>query len=194
MLVWRAFVFSLTIALVLAISSPARAAEHFDNSNQANSAVQLFHYNADSVSNSQSSDANTQYNKVYVFRQALAAKLITLDRKKAPDKLPDNHAPSKKEGNDSPAYQVVINHNVSLPPFERQAASAFGSVFQSEPSFVLLYEFLPEVLGLKYFLAPLTTNNAVPWYLRPDASSTHSRLAGWKDGNTQYTATITYIS
>ena len=71
----------------MAISSPARAAEHFDNSKQANSAVQLFHYNANSVSNSQSSDANTQYNKVYVFRQALAAKLKTLDRKKAPDKL-----------------------------------------------------------------------------------------------------------
>lgn len=178
----------------MAISSPARAAEYSDNSNQADSSVRLFHNNADSVSNSQSSDANTQYNKVYVFRQALASKLITLDRKKATGKLPNNHSHSKKEGNDSPAYQVIFNHNVSLPPFERQAASAFGSVFQSEPSFVLLYEFLPEVLGLKYFLAPLTTNNAVPWYLRPDASSTHSRLAGWKDGNTQYTATITYLS
>ena len=96
--------------------------------------------------------------------------------------------------NKTPAYQLRSNPNLSLPPFERQAASAFGSTVQNEPIFVLAFEFLPEVLGLKHFLAPLNTNNALPWYLRPDAAHSHGRLAGWKDGNSLYTGSITYLS
>lgn len=101
----------------------------------------------------------------------------------------DNNTPSK-----TPSSQIRFDPNVSLPPLERQAASAFGSVVQIDPTFVLAYEFLPEILGLKHFLAPLITSIAVPWFLRPDAANNHDRLAGWKDGNTLYTGTITYLS
>ena len=101
----------------------------------------------------------------------------------------DNNTKSKTSSS-----QIRFDPNVSLPPFERQAASTFGSVVQIDPTFVLVYEFLPEILGLKHFLAPLITSIAVPWYLRPDAANSHGRLAGWKDGNTLYTGTITYLS
>jgi hypothetical protein len=101
----------------------------------------------------------------------------------------DNNTPSK-----TPSSQIRFDPNVSLPPLERQAASVFGSVVQIDPTFVLVYEFLPEILGLKHFLAPLITSIAVSWFLRPDAANNHDRLAGWKDGNTLYTGTITYLS
>ena len=105
------------------------------------------------------------------------------------DNNSDNNTKSKTSSS-----QIKFDPNVSLPPFERQAASTFGSVVQIDPTFVLVYEFLPEILGLKHFLAPLITSIAVPWYLRPDAANSHGRLAGWKDGNTLYTGTITYLS
>ena len=105
------------------------------------------------------------------------------------DNNSDNNTKSKTSSS-----QIRFDPNVSLPPFERQAASTFGSVVQIDPTFVLAYEFLPEILGFKHFLAPLITSIAVPWYLRPDAANSHGRLAGWKDGNTLYTGTITYLS
>jgi hypothetical protein len=110
------------------------------------------------------------------------------------DSLPQNKDKKNTSESKKTNFAVRFNQDVTLPPFERQAASAFGSAFQNEPSFVLLYEFLPERLGIKHFLAPLSLSNTVPWYLRPDASNSHGRLAGWKDGNTQYTAVITYLS
>jgi hypothetical protein len=105
------------------------------------------------------------------------------------DNNSDNNTKSKTSSS-----QIKFDPNVSLPPFERQAASTFGSVVQIDPTFALVYEFLPEILGLKHVLAPLITSIAVPWYLRPDAANSHGRLAGWKDGNTLYTGTITYLS
>jgi hypothetical protein len=165
MWVCRAFIISLSIALFVAISAPARALE---NSKQ----TQNYTVSVDSVV----ADLNNVFSDTFITNSSN----ITNS---------DNNTPSK-----TPSSQIRFDLNVSLPPFERQAASAFGSVVQIDPTFVLVYEFLPEILGLKHFLAPLIKSIAVPWYLRPDAANSHGRLAGWKDGNTLYTGTITYHS
>lgn len=150
---WRALIFSLSIALFAAMSSPACAAEQ---------QTQFLDYSSNYTNQDFSDGSDTDHH---------------------------NDSPTK-----TPVYQTRFKPNVSLPPFERQAASAFGSTLQNEPIFVLAFEFLPEVLGLKHFLAPFNTNNALPWYLRPDAAHSHGRLAGWKDGNSLYTGSITYLS
>lgn len=189
MLVWRAFIFSMAIALFAAITSPACATEN--NSAPLNLVNDVAYSQAISDSDTVVNDSALQHNST--LGQALLADVSLFKRSKSPQ-LPDNTDEDRLSGSKKPTFQVRFNHNVSLPPFERQAASAFGSVFQNEPSFVLVYEFLPEILGLKHFLAPLTTHISVPWYLRADVSNSHSRLAGWKDGNAQYTAAITYLS
>lgn len=159
MWVWRALIFSLSIALFVATASPARAAEY-----QA-------HLTAD-VTYSASQTCSVLDNTDQV-----------------PGTQNNDNVPGKV-----PVYQVIVNPNVSLPPVERQAASAFGTLLQNEPIFVLAFEFLPEILDLKHFLAPLNINYTLPWYLRADAANKHGRLAGWKDGNTLYSGSITYLS
>ena len=183
MWIWRVFIFSLGIALFAAISSPARA---LDNSIQThNYSVNVMADLHCDVSDINSTEA---FNNNISLAQALLASDV-LHNDENSDVLRNNKRPSKL-----PAYQVRFNPNISLPAFERQAASVFGSTSQNEPIFVLAYEFQPEILGLRHFLAPLITDNAVPWYLRPDAANSHGRVAGWKDGNTLYTGTITYLS
>ncbi|WP_166426022.1 hypothetical protein [Paraglaciecola sp. 20A4] len=189
MWVWRAFIFSLSIALFTAIVSPARATENLSQfTDNIVIAAAPMHTNGSDLERVKAHIAYDQLSRSLLSPNSL------FERAKTPVKRANDRNDSGKNDHKTPVYEVRFNHNVSLPPFERQAASAFGSTFQSEPIFVLVHEFLPEILGLKYFLAPLTANNAVPWYLRPDAPNTHSRLAGWKDGNTQYTGTLTYLS
>ncbi len=189
MWVWRAFIFSLSIALFVAISSPARALE-----NSPPTHVQ----HADPLANLPSEFDVTNDTKIVIkesqLTQAILSACFSPEQKSTLNILTDSENSDIRFPSKTPAYQLSANPNVSLPPFERQAASAFGSVVQIEPIFVLAYEFLPEILGLKHFLSPLVTNNTVPWYLRPDAANCHGRLAGWKDGNTLYTGTITYLS
>tara|TARA_R110001599_G_scaffold63387_4_gene176364 strand:- start:21877 stop:22446 length:570 start_codon:yes stop_codon:yes gene_type:complete len=189
MWVWRAFIFSLGIALFAATTTPARATEHqLQLSNLAlYSQTQL----PDDVVELNSVKANISFEP---SPTALLTERALFTHKSASKKQSRDRNEHSESDSKTSAYEVRFNHNVSLPPFERQAASAFGSVFQSEPLFVLVHEFLPEILGVKYFLAPLAVSNAIPWYLRPDAPNSQSRLAGWKDGNTQYTGALTYLS
>ncbi|MFT4939488.1 MAG: hypothetical protein ACI88A_002531 [Paraglaciecola sp.] len=191
MWVCRAFIFSLSIALLAVISSPARALEDsLPTLNHATYALADFPSDLENTDSTKVASCNTQLTQALPFDSFL--------QKHRSRKLSDNHSDNKKSEHAlpirTPTYQVGFNHNASFPPFERQATSAFGSLVQNEPIFVLAYEFLPEILGLKHFLTPLIVNSAVPWYLRPDAANSHSRLASWKDGNTLYTGTITYLS
>lgn len=208
MFMWfcRAFIISFSIALFVAISAPARALE---NSTQTQTQTQNYTLGVVTDLNSEFSDTcitnssnitnstntftnNTPFTLAITSDNVLPkqkGKSITLPDNKVGDRYGDNDTPSK-----TPSSQIRFYPNVSLPPFERQAASAFGSVVQIDPTFVLIYEFLPEILGLKHFLAPLIVSSAMPWYLRPDAANSHGRLAGWKDGNTLYTGKITYLS
>lgn len=185
MLVWRALMLSFCIALFAAIANPASAADNTSTALWQEEAISP----SQSISNSQLDTAQKQLD----LSQVLLAQASLSQRSDSPQ-LPQNKAKKSTSDSKKTTPSVGFEQSVSLPPFERQAASAFGSAFQNEPSFVLLYEFLPERLGIKYFLSPLSASNTVPWYLRPDASNSHGRLAGWKDGNTQYTATITYLS
>ena len=183
---WRAFIFSLCIALLATVSSPARATTNLaDISEHTVYSVKLSpaEYN-DSVS------AKVDLSSVHLAPILLAEQALSEQNKL----LSEHDSNLKRFPNKTPTYENRFNPNLSLPPFERQAASAFGTVLQNEPIFVLSHEFLPEILGSKYFLSPLQINSAVPWYLRPDAANKHGRLAGWKDGNTLYTGTITYLS
>ena len=208
MWIWRAFIISFGIALFVAISSaPARALEN-------STKMQNFTISVDGVAvdlNSEFSDTcnkkstkstkstnSTNSTNTFTNNTSLTLALLSdyvLPKQKGnsiivPDNIDgNNNTPSKTSSS-----QIRFDPSVSLPPFERQAASAFGSAIQIDPNFVLVHEFLPEILGLKHFLAPLITSIAVPWYLRPDAANSHGRLAGWKDGNTLYTGTITYLS
>jgi hypothetical protein len=178
---FRAFIFSLSIALLAAVSSPARATTNLAHLTQHTTYSAIYN---DSVST-----------KVDLAVVHLAPLMLAEQALSEQNKLLSEHDSNlKRFPNKTPAYESRFNPNLSLPPFERQAASAFGTVLQNEPIFVLSHEFLPEILGSKYFLAPLQINSAVPWYLRPDAANNHGRLAGWKDGNTLYTGTITYLS
>lgn len=187
MWVWRAFIFSLSLALFAAISSPACALEN---------PLQSQHINAYNYVDLHSEFGDAQSSKTVshhaLLTQALSFDCVLPEQKSKSNTLADNE--DSNSSSKTPTYQRRFNPNSSLPPFERLAASAFGSVVQIEPIFVLSHEFLPEILALKYFLAPLITNSAVPWYLRPDAANRHGRLAGWKDGNILYTASITYLS
>jgi hypothetical protein len=183
MWIWRAFIFSLSIALFAVISSPARALDDsIPTHHYTVNVLADLHYDVGDIDNTDT------YNNDISLTQALLSNDV-LHNDENSDVLRDNKRPNK-----TPAYQVRFNPNISLPAFERQAASVFGSTSQNEPIFVLAYEFQPEILGLRHFLAPLNTDNAVPWYLRSDAANSHGRVAGWKDGNTLYTGTITYLS
>jgi hypothetical protein len=185
---WRAFIFSLSMALFAAISSPTCALEN---------PLQSQHINADNFIDLHNQFGDAQSSKTTshdaLLTQALSFDCVLPEQKSKSNTLADNDD-SNSSSKPSPTYQRRFNPNSSLPPFERQTASAFGSLVQIEPLFVLSHEFLPEILALRYFLAPLSTNNSVPWYLRPDAANSHGRLARWKDGNTLYTGTITYLS
>ena len=192
MWVWRAFIFSLSIALLAAIASPARATQTPNELTASGlySATLAYHAVSDCV-------VVNAHLPSTELSPVLPPNFALLEYDSAANKKRDAHPDNKKSANDfpnkAPVYQVKFAHNVSLPPSGRQAASAFGSVLQNEPTFVLAYEFLPEIVEIKHFLAPLSTNSAIPWYLRPDASTSHSRLTGWKDGNTLYTGSLTYL-
>lgn len=179
MWVWRGFIFSLSIALFAAISSPVSA---LDNSTQTHSntanLIANLHYGFGDISSAEAFNNDTSLTQTLLSSDVLHN-----------NKNNDSSTPNK-----TPAYKIKFNPYRSLPAYERQAVSAFGSVSQNEPVFVLAYEFQPEILGLKYFLAPLITDNVMPWYLRPDTTDNHGRVAGWKDTNTLYTGTITYLS
>lgn len=179
MWVWRAFIFSLSIALFAAIASPARAVENSSQTHQ---------YTANVLADFHNEFGDTDNTITFTDITPLTQSLFSSDVLHNDDNS-DNLTPKK-----TPAYQLRFNPNISLPAVERQAASVFGCVSQIEPIFVLAFEFQPEILGLKYFLAPLIADNSVPWYLRPDAANSQGRVAGWKDGNTLYTGTITYLS
>ena len=183
---FRAFIFSLSIALLAAVSSPARATTNL---------AQLTEYTIYSAKLSPAEYNDSVNTTVDLSEVHLAPLLLAEQALSEQNKLlSEQDSNLKRFPTKTPAYESRFNPNLSLPPFERQAASAFGTVLQNEPIFVLSHEFLPEILGSKYFLAPLQINSAVPWYLRPDAANNHGRLAGWKDGNTLYTGTITYFS
>ncbi|WP_158966240.1 hypothetical protein [Paraglaciecola sp. L3A3] len=172
---WRAFIFSLSIALFAAISSPACAA---DNTAPLQHSTVLI--------------CDTQPNT------DISADLLLSEQNNLADFLAvtvsDKKDTNKQSPYKTPVYQSIFHLNVSLPAFERQAASAFATVSQNAPIFALAYEFLAEILGLKHFLAPLSINRNIPWYLRSDLTNSHGRLAGWKDGNSLYASTITYLS
>ena len=61
---------------------------------------------------------------------------------------------------------------------------------QVEPSFKLEFEFFPPDLANERY--NVSTLNAKPWFLQSSAG--RSRVSGWKDGNSLYTASITYHS
>ncbi|WP_339725735.1 hypothetical protein [uncultured Paraglaciecola sp.] len=188
MWVWRGLVCSVMIALLVAISGPARALDKFELSKTTASLVVDFTSEVSHLDDIKALSVDVSLSElsesdhVLSRLQSQSIKLVeTIDS--------DTHSPDK-----APAYQLRINPNISLPPFERHAASTFGTAIQIDAIFLLVYEFQPEILGIRHFLAPLNTNGAVPWYLRPDAANNHGRTAGWKDGNTLYTGTITYLS
>ena len=168
---WRAFIFSLGIAFFVAMTSPANAQKNFSPDNITN--VLCF--------------VETHADLSHTDSLGSFAKSLTQDHSSSQynDVNPQDKAPD---------LDVRYLQNISLPPIERQAVSTFSSVIQTEPNFVLIHEFHPEILGLKHFLAPLIANTDVPWYLRSDAPNSHNRVTGWKDGNTLYTGTITYLS
>jgi len=183
---FRAFIFSLSIALLAAVSSPARATTNLAQLTELTTSF------AKLLPASYPASVRTTVDlaEVHLATMLLAEQALSEQNKQ----LSEQDSNLKRFPTKTPAYESRFNPNLSLPPFERQAASAFGTVLQNEPIFVLSHEFLPEILDLKHFLAPLSINNTVPWYLRPDAANSHGRLAGWKDGNTLYTGTITYLS
>ena len=190
MFMWamRGFIFSLSIAILIAISSPVRASDNIPETKHSASVVVDFYSALSDVD-----DINT-FSRSISLMPLLVSDYALATQKIKSNKQPDNKHNDQQSPNKTPALQLRVNPNISLPPFERQAASTFGATVQIEPIFLLAYEFQPEVLGIKHFLAPLSTNSAVPWYLRADAANNHGRTAGWKDGNTLYTGTITYLS
>ena len=132
-------------------------------------------------------DSTKTFNNITLLTQALLSDFVLPKQQGKLNTQPDIDNSKDDSGRNTPSktpyYQVRFNPNFSLPAFERQASSVFGSASQNEP-----------ILGLKHFLASLNANNAVPWYLRPDAANSRGRVAGWKDGNTLYSGTITYLS
>lgn len=176
---WRGFIFSLSIAVFAAMSSPAQGVEHPLHTQQP-ATLQLAE-----LTHELAQTSITQSLAILSQQTHLLNKLADLKNSRDNSNTP---IPNK-----SPASQISTNPNITSPPFERYAASVFGSVSQNVPIFVLVYEFQPEILSLKHFLAPIDASTTL-WYLRPDASNNHGRLGGWKDGNTLYTGTITYLS
>ena len=141
------------------------------------------------INDLRNTDSTKTFNNITLLTQALLSDFVLPKQQGKLNTQPDIDNSKDDSGRNTPSktpyYQVRFNPNFSLPAFERQAASVFGSASQNEPIFVL---------GLKHFLASLNANNAVPWYLRPDAANSRGRVAGWKDGNTLYSGTITYLS
>lgn len=150
------------------------------------------------INDLRNTDSTKTFNNITLLTQALLSDFVLPKQQGKLNTQPDIDNSKDDSGRNTPSktpyYQVRFNPNFSLPAFERQASSVFGSASQNEPIFVLAYEFQTEILGLKHFLASLNANNAVPWYLRPDAANSHGRVVGWKDGNTLYSGTITYLS
>jgi hypothetical protein len=61
---------------------------------------------------------------------------------------------------------------------------------QANPAFELEFEFnSPDLSAGRYYTSTIDTT---PWFLKSSQGST--RVSGWKDGNSLYTATITYHS
>lgn len=185
---WRGLIFSLSIVMLLTIACPAQALDKAPKLAHATSITYGFHSEASNL------------DKIDSFSEKLSASPVSETVHKLTSNLShsndlaestnnNDHSPEK-----APTFEFTVNPNISLPPHERLAASAFGASVQIEALFLLVFEFHPEILDLKHFLAPLSTISAVPWYLRPSATNKQGRTAGWKDNNTLYTGIITYLS
>ncbi|MDO6694946.1 hypothetical protein Q4574_16735 [Aliiglaciecola sp. 3_MG-2023] len=183
---WRALVFSLFIAIFIATSAPARSVDINLDASYA------------SLTSQSDTHLNNEYHQITPLdvTQAWSPEYILIEQKTTLKKRKSSHKENDKGSFQSnPASDFFkVNRDIRWPPFERSAYSAFNSTIQNEPIFVLAYEFLPEILGRQHFLAPLNPSVDIPWFLRPDAADNQSKLSGWKDGNTQYSGAITYLS
>ncbi|MBU2876864.1 hypothetical protein [Aliiglaciecola lipolytica] len=180
---WRAFILSMCIALFAVLSSPARGLEISLHSENKTVHISVYNHNIDNP---------ISVAKLNHTTQILSSDYLLIKRN---NRLKEhNNQVGDDFRSEIPPEHIRFNRDIRWPPFERSAYSAFSSSIQNEPIFVLAYEFLPEILGRQHFLAPLTPSVDIPWYLRPDAASNQSKLNGWKDANTLYTGTITYLS
>ncbi|MEP1446506.1 MAG: hypothetical protein ABJK37_10400 [Paraglaciecola sp.] len=177
--------------MLIAIACPARA---IDNTPETTNSTKLVSLAFDFHNKFNDLDTTDNYAQNLSPSQVLES-MLDLDSNLShtndlAEHLGNNgHSPEK-----APTFEFTINPNFSLPPHERLAASTFGASVQIEALFLLVFEFHPEILGIKHFLAPLNTISAVPWFLRPSATNRQGRTAGWKESNTLYTGIITYLS
>ncbi|MEP4889058.1 MAG: hypothetical protein ABJV04_03455 [Aliiglaciecola sp.] len=185
---WRALLFSWFIAVCIAMSAPARSVDNPLNSPHIPLSVDV---HAGQLDNAQNQLTLSQFTQILSADYILSEQKAGLKKRKGTTRKESNKDHFKSK---SPSEFFKINRDIRWPPFERSAYSAFSSPIQNEPIFVLAYEFLPEILGRQHFLAAPVSSVDTPWFLRPDAANNHCKLSGWKDGNTLYSGTITYLS
>ncbi|MFA3792381.1 hypothetical protein AB6T38_14795 [Aliiglaciecola sp. SL4] len=185
---WHALLFSWFIAVFIAMSAPAHSVDNPLNSPHIPLSVDV---HAGQLDNAQNQHTLSQLTQILSADYIISKQQTELKKRKGTTrkKSRQDHFQSK-----FPPEFFKINRDIRWPPFERCAYSAFSSPIQNEPIFVLAYEFLPEILGRQHFLAAPVSSVDTPWFLRPDAANNHSKLGGWKDGNTLYSGAITYLS
>lgn len=71
------------------------------------------------------------------------------------------------------------------------SASLFQAKNQKNPDYQLKIDFSFLQLPMRLIELPVHRKEIAPWFLYA-SSSQHSRLSNWKDGNSLYTAKITY--
>ena len=185
---WRGLIFSLSIVMLLTIACPARALDKAPEIAHATNITYDFHCEVSNLDETDSFSEKSSASPVFETVHELTSNL-SHSNDLTENANNNNHSPEK-----APTFEFPLTPNISLPPHERLAASTFGASVQIEALFLLVFEFHPEILDLKHFLAPLSTGSTVPWYLRPSATNKQGRTAGWKDNNTLYTGIITYLS
>jgi hypothetical protein len=83
---------------------------------------------------------------------------------------------------------------VNLPRLNLISASLFINEIQTTPNYLLVTEFFTLKLSASLFKSLANPPAKLNWYEQLSHRSNSNRLAGWKDGNTLYTARLTYHS
>lgn len=105
----------------------------------------------------------------------------------------DNRSSSSDSGvqlTTSSASEGFSSDNLPLIP-TCTSAMLFRDNLQTKPIYWLKAEFNPPDLTIPTFSNFSFKQNDSPWFMQSKQKSS-SRLSGWKDGNSLYTASITY--
>ncbi|MBA6237267.1 hypothetical protein H4J55_13950 [Colwellia sp. MB3u-22] len=99
----------------------------------------------------------------------------------------------------SPDFTLFVDENApdqsfNLPRLNRICSSLFTNEIQTTPNYLLVIEFFKVKLTAGLFKNLANPPVHINWYEQLSHRSSSNRLAGWKDGNSLYTASITYHS